>query len=69
MSKYADAFIEFLKIKPYIKGIYHREHCKKVTGGNYLKDLAILGKDLKDIVLIDVIELLLQYFMIFGIGF
>lgn len=47
--------VNFLKLREVVKEIYHRDHCKSTQYGN-IKDLNILRRSFKDLILLDVIS-------------
>jgi CTD small phosphatase-like protein 2 len=54
-KQYADKIIDQIDPKHRISHRLYRDHCIIVNKVYYLKNLKILGRDLKNVVLIDVI--------------
>lgn len=53
-SSYANVVIDYLDPKrQYIKHRLFREHCHLTLNGEYVKDLRIINRELKNMVLID----------------
>jgi CTD small phosphatase-like protein 2 len=51
---YADKVISLIDPKKRISHVLYRDHCLIINKQYYLKNLKILGRDLKHIVLVDV---------------
>lgn len=52
LKEYAYAMIDLLNINEYVKEVYHRDHCK-LSGKGFVKDLSVIRKNFKDLILID----------------
>lgn len=52
LAEYAEPLCEILDKKRVISGMLYRQHCTPLNG-IYVKDLSLIGRDMKDIILID----------------
>jgi len=52
LSKYADPLLDMLDVSHVIKARLFRDSCSCFQG-NYVKDLALLGRELKDVIIVD----------------
>jgi RNA polymerase II subunit A small phosphatase-like protein len=52
LSKYADPLLDMLDVHHVIQGRLFRESCT-VYQNNYVKDLQLLGRDIKDVIIVD----------------
>jgi len=52
LSKYADTLMDMMDPKGYCTARLFREHCAFVNGV-FVKDMSVLGRDMKDTILID----------------
>jgi Dullard-like phosphatase family protein len=54
LSKYAEPLVRLLDKKKWCSHILFREHCTYLDEHeSYVKDLSLLGRDLKDVIIID----------------
>jgi TFIIF-interacting CTD phosphatase-like protein len=59
-KQYADKVIQEIDAKKRISHVLNRDHCIVINKIYYLKNLKILGRDLKQVILVDVIALLIK---------
>jgi RNA polymerase II subunit A small phosphatase-like protein len=52
LKQYASPIIDFIDKNNIIKFLFYREDCRLIDG-KFIKDLKILGKDLKDVIIVD----------------
>lgn len=52
MAKYADPLVDILDPKKETLRLF-RESCSRVSGGGYVKDLSLLGRDLRKVSIVD----------------
>ena len=54
VKKYADAILAKIDSKGWISHRLYREHCVVVNKSYYLKNLRILGRNISNIIMVDV---------------
>ena len=59
-KQYADKVVQEIDPKKRISHVLNRDHCIVINKIYYLKNLKILGRDLKQVILVDVITLLIK---------
>lgn len=57
-KEYAETVIETAGIKKYVTKLYHRSDCRRIHQGIYLKEISKLSLPLKDVVFIDVRDII-----------
>lgn len=53
LAEYAEPLVKILDTTNAVTSLLYRQHCTPLNG-IYVKDLSLLGRDMKDIILVDV---------------